>query len=144
MKKFNGCSIFIIVAIFVLLFVPASMLFPAAPPDGKPEPVAVQKYHIYKFSGKFCPACRLQQASWLMTSANESLKKQGIKVFDLDIEKAKTLGDAWKVKVIPTTIIVEVGSTGVDAKPIRRHDGRLSESQIETFVDLSKAWPPAK
>lgn len=140
MRKSFGCGTFLFVAFLVFLIVPANWLSPSPPVDPA-KPATVYKYHIYKFSAKWCPGCRMQQAAWLLASADAELTKQGIKSFDLDIDKYKTLANAWKVKSLPTTIIVEVGSSGTDAVAIRRHDGPLTGTQIKDFVNLQQSWP---
>jgi len=122
----------------VLLAVPPGALFPRAIPE---EPAAGAKQcHIYRFSGSFCPACRLQDAHWANTNADEVLAKQGIISYKLDIAENVKLKDAWRVKVIPTTIIVEVTSDGKSGTALRRFDGCLSTHQIRDFVDLKHPW----
>jgi len=125
-------------AVFVIGCVPSAMvLSDSANTWLTPAP----EYNVYVFSGAFCPACRAQAANWEAADIAGLLKKQGITYFNIDTAKELTLTQQWGVKIIPTTIMVEVMPSGKSARAVRRFNAMMSESQLKDFVNLN-ATPP--
>jgi hypothetical protein len=88
---------------------------------------------ILKFTSKSCSPCRSYNQVFNSDRITEELKLRGITSHNIDIEEDKDTTKHYNISSVPTTVIVEISSTG--NKEVKRKVGYMSESQLLKWLE---------
>jgi len=86
----------------------------------------MNKRQVVKLSAQWCTPCRMFAP--IFNQVKEKLELQGIDFLEVDIDEQPELAYKYKVRSVPTTLIVENDAV------LRSQAGSMTYSELEKFI----------
>ena len=91
------------------------------------------QYAVIDFGAEWCIPCKQMETHWRDPKIVEAIQSYA-EVYYLDYDRDAEAKEDWKIKAVPTIIVIEKKSDGWHE--VRRHVGYMSIEQLAKFLEL--------
>ena len=99
-----------------------------------PEIAQAADYRLLRFTATWCGPCHAQQAIFRQPQIQAVLRQHNIKDVAVDIDRYPSIAKTWRIRAVPTTILVDVDPADGKATVIRRRNTSMTAEQYKNFV----------
>lgn len=94
---------------------------------------AQAEYAVMYFTADWCHYCKEMKPSWEHKEVRKVLRDNEIGLYEVDVDKKKSIADDYGVTSMPTTIVIKVNDEK-KGEVLAKQTGAMSGTRLAEFI----------